>query len=179
MSPGSPARAEPMVRNGVKERHLLASPPCTVLALMLIAALGSATAACSRRQPRATPEGAAKEFVETLQRFEGSDKDAATLFGLVSARTKKNLTARAERYGAATGKQIAPAAMIVPSRAGLRFEPQTYKAETSAESARVTVAGASSAERAELNCVLEEDGWHVDLALPDLPPMRSRATERR
>ncbi|MBI4954492.1 MAG: hypothetical protein HY908_20880 [Myxococcales bacterium] len=135
--------------------------------------------ACGRRRPNATPEGAVRELVEILQRYEGSTKDGTELFALLSAQTKKNLSARADRYGAATGKQITPAAMLVPARIRLRFEPQSYKAEISGDTARVSVLGASSADRAELACVLEDEHWRVELPLPDLAPMRSRAAERR
>ena len=132
---------------------------------------------CGRASPNATPEGAVREFVERLTAFQGADTDASALFGLLSARSRQNLVARAERYGAATGKQIAPAAMLVPARVLLRFEPHAYTAHVNGDFARVEVAGTRPEDRAEIGCVLENELWRVDIALPDLAPMRTRSSD--
>jgi hypothetical protein len=111
---------------------------------------------------------------EQLARFDGSPRDAEALFDLLSDRAKKNLRARAERYGAASGRKIAPSAMLVPSRTAPHFTPQSYRAQISGAYAMVEVAGVGADERAEMPCVLEEGAWRVDLVLPELPPMRQR-----
>jgi hypothetical protein len=140
--------------------------------LLVLAAL--LLMACGRSSPSATPEGAVRELVEQLARFDGNPRDAEALFGLLSDRAKKNLRARAERYGAASGRKIAPSAMLVPSRTAPRFTPQSYRAQISGPHALVEVAGVGANERAEIPCVLEERAWRVDLVLPELPPMRQR-----
>jgi hypothetical protein len=129
---------------------------------------------CRRSAPNATPEGAVRELVEQLAHFDGSPRDAEALFELLSDRAKKNLRARAERYGAASGRKIAPSAMLVPSRVAPRFTPQSYRAQLAGSYATVEVAGVGPSDRAEIPCVLEEGAWRVDLVLPELPPMRQR-----
>ena len=115
-----------------------------------------------------------RELVEQLGRFDGDPRDAEALFDLLSERAKKNLRARAERYGAASGRKIAPSAMLVPSRMAPRFTPQLYRAQITGSYALVEVSGVAPSERAEIPCVLEQGVWRVDLVLPELPPMRQR-----
>jgi hypothetical protein len=145
-----------------------------VLALGRLVVLGACLLACGRSAPNATPEGAVRELVEQLGRFDGNPRDAEALFDLLSERAKKNLRARAERYGAASGRKIAPSAMLVPSRMAPRFTPQSYRAQISGSHAVVEVLGVAPSERAEIPCVLEDGTWRLDLVLPELPPMRQR-----
>lgn len=139
-----------------------------------LAALVLASAGCGRSPPEATPQGAARELVELATNFDGRPADAEAIFRLLSERAKQNLRARANRYGAASGRQISAAAMIVPSRVVPSFEPRTYTAHVSGEQALVEIQGVQPSERAELACLREQGLWHVDLSLPDLPPMRVR-----
>jgi hypothetical protein len=138
--------------------------------VLLIAALGG----CSRRPPNATPDGAVRELVERLRRLHGDPVDAKAAFELLSRRAKDNLAARAQRYSAATGKAIAPEAMISPSRFLLRFEPQRYVAQIAGVHALVEVAGLQPEERAQIPCIYEDAAWRVDLALPLPPPVERR-----
>jgi hypothetical protein len=133
-----------------------------------------ALAACSRRPPNATAEGAVREMVERMRRVNGDPADAKAAFDLFSKRTQQNLAARAQRYSAASGKTIAPEAMIVPSRFLLRFEAQRYTAQVAGTHARVEVVGLLAHERAYVPCVFEEDGWRVDAVLPPLPSVKMR-----
>src|SRR5438067_9563633 len=87
-----------------------------------------ALAGCGRRAPNATPDGAVRELVERLRRVHGDPGDAKAAFDLLSKHTQSNLATRAQRYSAASGKTIAPEAMIAPSRFLLQFEPQRYTA---------------------------------------------------
>lgn len=131
-------------------------------------------AACTHKPPQATPEGAVRELVERMRRLDGDPAAAKAVFELLSSKARENLTGRAQRYGAASGKTIAPEAMLAPSRFTLRFEPQRYTARTAGAYALVDVVGPSPADRAEIPCVLEEGQWRVDLALPPLPPVQKR-----
>ena len=142
--------------------------------LVLLLALALSLLGCGRSLPNSTPEGAVREFVEQLSVFEGRPSDADALFELLSERGKQNLRTRAERYGAASGRQISPSAMLVASRVVPAFVPRTYLARLSGDEAVVEIRGVTPTERAELPCVREQGAWRVDLTLPDLPPMRVR-----
>jgi hypothetical protein len=138
--------------------------------------LGSAIllAGCGRRVPEATPDGVVREAVERMSRIQGDPADAKSVYALLSKRARVNLTARAQRYGAATGKATAPEAMLVPARFLLRFAPQRYSARSFGPLARVEVVGLHPEDRAEVPCVFEDGGWRVDLTLPPVPPLQVR-----
>lgn len=131
---------------------------------------------CSRKPVNATPDGAVRELVERMRLVNGDPARAKAAFELLSKRTRTNLTERAQRYSSASGKTIAPEAMVVPSRFVLRFEPQRYTAQISGNQARVEVVGLSPEDHALVACVLEDSVWRVDLALPPLPPVQTRPT---
>jgi hypothetical protein len=139
-----------------------------------ISVLGWSVLGCEAAQPIDTPDGAVREFVSRIGGFRGAEDEANALLELLSARARTNLEARAKRYGAASGKQIAPSAMLVPSRFVPRFQPQTYSAQIVGKYAMVDIQGVSPEQVAQVPCVLEEDGWHVDLVLPELPPPQLR-----
>ncbi|MEQ9319734.1 MAG: hypothetical protein RIF41_11290 [Polyangiaceae bacterium] len=141
---------------------------------MLALALSGAALGCEPAPPSATPDGAVREFVERVNAFHGRDEDAQALYELLSDRAKENLQTRADRYGAASGKKIAPWAMLVPSRTILRFSPQLYQAQVVGKYALVDVVGVSPEAHAQVPCVLEEGMWRVDLVLPELPPVEHR-----
>jgi hypothetical protein len=141
---------------------------------VVVIALSLLLSACGSRAPSATPEGTVREFVERMRRVQGDPADAKAAYELLSKGAQANLKARAERYGAASGKAIAPEAMIVPSRFFLRFEPQRYRARISGSHALVELQGLLPEERAQIPCVFEEDGWRLDLQMPPLPPIQTR-----
>jgi hypothetical protein len=141
-----------------------------ILPLLLSAAL----AACSRRAPTASPEGAVRELVERMRRMHGDPAEAKAAYELLSRRAQQNLAARAQRYSAASGKAITPEAMIAPSRFVLRFEPQRYTSRIGGTLATVNVLGLGPDDRAAVPCVFEEGAWRVDLGLPPLPPVQMR-----
>lgn len=134
----------------------------------------AALAGCGRRMPNATPDGAVRELVERLRVFHGDPTDAKAAYELLSKRARDNLAARAQRYSAATGKTIAPEAMIVPSRFVVRFEPQRYTAQIAGIHALVEVSGLLPEETAQIPCIYEDGAWRVDLTLPSLPPVQKR-----
>ena len=142
--------------------------------VIAIALVSLGIVGCTSRAPSATPEGTVREFVERMRRVQGDPADAKAAFELLSKNAQANLKARAERYSAASGKAIAPEAMIVPSRFFLRFEPQRYRAKISGGYALVEAQGLLAEERAQIPCVLEEEGWRLDLQMPPLPPIQTR-----
>jgi hypothetical protein len=141
------------------------------LAILCVAA---ALAGCGRRAPSATPDGAVRELVERMRRIHGDSGDAKAAYELLSTRAQQNLAARARRYSAASGKAIAPEAMMVPSRFLVRFEPQRYSAQVLGSYARVEVQGLLADDRAQVPCIFENGAWRVDLGLPPLPPVQMR-----
>ena len=95
--------------------------------------LAASLAACGRRAPTASPEGAVRELVERMRRMHGDPAEAKAAYEMLSRRAQQNLIARAERYGRASGKAITPEAMIAPSRFVLRFEPRGLRRFAKAE----------------------------------------------
>lgn len=144
------------------------APAWTMLLLL------PALAGCGRRAPHTTPDGAVRELVERMRRVHGDLGEAKAVYLLLSKRAQQNLAERAKRYSAASGKAIAPEAMVAPSRFLLRFEPQRYTAHLGGATARVDVVGLRTGDRASVVCVFEDGGWRVDLALPPLPPVQMR-----
>ncbi len=143
-----------------------------VAGMFVLASLWST--GCAPRPANATPEGAVREFIDRM-RLIGADPAAAkAAFAVMSQRTRQNLTERAQRYSAASGKTIAPEAMIVPSRFVIRFEPQRMTSLVVGTHALVEVIGLGPEERAKVTCAYEEDGWRVDLELPPLPAVQMR-----
>jgi hypothetical protein len=141
---------------------------------LVLLALTLVASACGRRAPGDTPEGAARELVDRMRRVHGDAEEAKAVFELLSKRAQDNLTERATRYTNASGKSIAPEAMIAPSRFLLRFEPQRYHARVVGAHALVEVTGLMPDDRAVVPCVFEGEAWRVDLALPPLPAIRTR-----
>jgi hypothetical protein len=143
----------------------------------LAVALLCLASGCGRSTPNSTAEGAAREFVEQAASYAGNPTQAQAIFRLLSARGRANLQLRADRYAAATGRPIDPAAMLVPSRLTLRFTPRSYESTESADRATVEVRGAGPSEVAHIPCVLEEGLWQIDIILPELPPTRKRSSD--
>ncbi len=133
-----------------------------------------ALTACGRRAADSTPDGAVRELVDRMGRVQGDLGDAKAAYALLSKHAQANLAARAHRYSDASGKTIAPEAMLVPARFLVRFEPQRYTARVSGPAARVDVTGVHAGDHAQVACVFEEGAWKVDLALPSLPPLQVR-----
>jgi hypothetical protein len=129
---------------------------------------------CARTPSNLTPEGAVRDLIERIEGLDGSDSDARAVYELLSERAKQNLQARADRYSNASGRQIVPWAMIVPSRSKLRFLPHSYKARVVGKHALVEVLGVGSSQRAQVPCVFEKEAWLVDLMLPELLPLQRR-----
>jgi hypothetical protein len=144
-----------------------------LVAVLVVSALTAATG-CSRQPPESTPEGAVREFVERMRRVSGDPAEEKAAFGLLSKRAQENLAARAQRYSAATGKTIAPEAMIVPSRFTMRFELDNLAAQIIGPHALVRATGSEPGQSADVPCVYEDGGWRVDATLPPLPPLQKR-----
>src|SRR5262249_5589293 len=100
--------------------------------------------------------------------------DEKSVFELLAKRAQENLAARAQRYSAATGKTIAPEAMIVPSRFALRFEPASLSSQIIGVHALVHVMGTTAEQSADVPCVFEDGAWRIAATLPALSPLQKR-----
>jgi hypothetical protein len=138
-----------------------------------VAALALALGAgCEARRPDATPEGTVRELVERLRGLHGDPASATAVFELLSRETRDNLETRARRYGAASGKNIDPAAMLAPSSLVERWSGREFRATIVGGHALVEVRGLLAEQRAEVRCVREGEAWRVVVDLPPLPEVR-------
>lgn len=142
--------------------------PRVVLAVALV------VSGCEPAAANATPAGAVRELHDRLARLGSDETSARAVYAVLSAKTRQNLDARAARYGDASGKMIDPVAMLVPARAHTRFVPHSYRAHIDGSRATVDILGVSEHERAQLQCVLEDGLWRVELPLPELVAMPRR-----
>lgn len=133
-----------------------------------------ALAGCGRRAPNSTPDGAVRELVERMRRINGDPADAKAAYELLSKRSQQNLIERAHRYSDASGKAIAPEAMLAPSRFLPRFEPQRYVSQITGTYAHVDVLGLLPDQRARVPAIFEDGVWKVELVFPLLPPVQMR-----
>lgn len=141
------------------------------VARFVIALLAVASFACRQKPPDATPEGAVREFAERVSRTGVDPAAAKGAYDLLAKSTQQNLTERAERYTAASGKHIPPEAMIAPSSFIERFEAHELHATILGSHALVHTEGLLPEETADIPCVFEEGGWRVEIALPALMPV--------
>lgn len=140
--------------------------------LALLAVTLLVASACRQKPINATPEGAVREVVVQLRLVGREETAAKRAFDLLSKRAQENLVERAERYGAGSGKHIAPEAMLAPFSLVERFEGREFSSETVGMHAIVRVRGLLAEETATIPCVYEDGGWKVDVALPLLAPLQ-------
>ncbi len=145
-------------------------------AVAVMAACAS-LAACDARRHDATPEAAVRELIDRLGRMSGDPTTSRAVFDMLSATTRANLEARARRYGAASGKNIAPAAMLAPSSLVEQWGARELHATILGIHALVEVRGLHPEQRTEIRCVYEEGGWRVVVDLPPLPEVKQSPRE--
>jgi hypothetical protein len=135
----------------------------------------AAMAACQRKPPDLTPEGAVRELLDRIDRVETDPTEARAVYDLLSAPTKQNLVERARRASTASGREIPPQDMLAPGRFSLRFEPRKMFTRIAADRAVVDVTGIDpETDRAEVPCVLEDGRWRIEIPLPTLAPSEKR-----
>lgn len=129
-------------------------------------------AACSRKAPDATPEGALREWLDHMEASVDDPREAHPAYALLGPQARKNLEDRAERASRVQGRRVDPEDMLATGRFGLRFRPQSMKATITGDDASVEVVGDDPTERAVVLCHKEGDVWRVEPVLPallDLP----------
>jgi hypothetical protein len=142
-----------------------------MLASLLLAAHA---AACQVDAIDAGPEAVVEEFVARMQRVHGDPKAARDAYDLLWSEAKRSLAERAKRASAVAGREVAPQAMLAPSRFWLSFLPKRYSAHTDGDWAVVTAIGEEPGQHEDVKCVREDGHWRVVLVLPPLPAIRRR-----
>jgi len=143
-------------------------------ALLAGVVLAGLAAGCQSSDGDEGPEAVVEEFVARMQRVHGDDKVARGAYDLLWGEAKKALAERAKRASAVAGREVAPEAMLAPSRFSLSFVPRRYDARIDGDWAIVTAIGETGSQRHEVKCVREDGHWRVVLVIPPLPPIQHR-----
>jgi hypothetical protein len=131
---------------------------------------------CDREVADERPERVVEEFIGRMQRVHGDREAAREAYEHLWSEAQANLAERAKRASAVSGRKIAPEEMLVPSRFTPEFKPRRYEARVQGQWAVVSVEGeASTPQRKQVKCVLEEGHWRVVLEFPALPPIQKRS----
>jgi hypothetical protein len=133
-----------------------------------------AVAGCRADVVDAGPDAVVEEFVQRMQRVHGDPKAARDAYELLWSDAKRSLAERAKRASAVAGRELAPQAMLAPSRFWLSFLPHRYVAHIDGDWAIVTAMGDEPTQREDVKCVREDGHWRVVLVLPPLPPIQHR-----
>lgn len=152
-------------------------PRARDLCAWLAAGLLAVGSACAQRSEEDSPERAAQEFIDRMQRVHGDPQKSKAAFELLAAEARANLTERAERASAAVGRVVKPEEMLAPSRFYLSFQPRSWSTEQGAGWAVVTAVGESPDEQKQIRCLRENGEWKVVVDLPELPPIERRKPE--
>jgi hypothetical protein len=140
----------------------------------LIALAGAGGVGCQSDVVDAGPEAVVEEFVTRMQRVHGDPKLAREAYDLLWSDAKRSLAERAKRASAVAGREVAPQAMLAPSRFWLSFLPRHYSAHIDGDWAVVTASGEEATQTQDVKCVREDGHWRVVLVLPALAPIEKR-----
>jgi hypothetical protein len=134
----------------------------------------SGVTACQKDVVDAGPEAIVEEFILRMQRVHGDPKAGREAYDLLWSEAQRALVERAKRASAVAGREVAPAAMIAPTRFSLAFPPKRYTARIDGDWAVVTVIGEAPSQRHDVKCVREDGHWRVALVVPPLSPIQKR-----
>lgn len=142
---------------------------------LLLAVAPAALAACEHEAVDEHPERVVEAFVDRMKRVHGNPKSARAAYDLLWSEARKNLSERAKRASALSGRKVGPEEMLAPSRFALAFTPKHYVSHIQGDWAVVTVTGeAPDTQRREVKCVREDGTWHVVIEMPPVPPIQHR-----
>jgi hypothetical protein len=129
-------------------------------------------AGCTSRDPKQTCEGAVSAFLEATERLSQSSYRALAL-ELVDETSRDVLEARARSAESLSHRPFTGPDMFVPTPGALAFAPERIRDEdvsVQGDRAFVTLRGKKRGELARVECVREDDGWHVVLGLEHEAP---------
>jgi hypothetical protein len=138
-------------------------PPALVATIAFALAIG-----CSRPPPDATPDGAARLFLDEMEAAEDDAREMRRAYDLLGPTARANLEERARRTSRLQGRQVQPWDMLAAGRFGVAFRPKTMRAKVVGDRASVEVLGADPQnERATVVCVREAGGWRIEPEFPE------------
>jgi hypothetical protein len=143
-----------------------------VASVAAVSMLGAA--GCQTSPADEGPDAVVEEFVLRMQRVHGDDKVSRRAYDLLWGEAQRALAERAKRASDVAGREVAPQAMLAPSRFSLSFMPRRYDARIDGDWAIVTAIGETASQRHEVKCVREDGRWRVVLVIPPLPPIQRR-----
>ncbi len=147
-----------------RRSYAMRSDPKTIL----LWAVASALAGCSRPPPDASPDGAVRVFLDDMEAAESDARETRHAYDLLGPVARANLEERARRTSLLQGRQVPPWDMLAAGRFGVAFRPKTMRSKIVGDRASVEVLGADPQnERATVSCIREVGGWRIE---PELPP---------
>ena len=127
------------------------------------------SAACSRRPPDSSPEGAVRLFLDEIDAAGDDPPAVRRAYDLLGPAARANLTERARRASRLQGRHLDPWDMIAAGLFGLAFRPKAmHAAGVVGDRATVEVVGEDpQTSHASVACVQEAGGWRVEPGLPE------------
>lgn len=141
---------------------------------LLISFVFALTLACSGTAHEDTPTGAARLFVDAMERSADGHEGLEDAYRLLSQPTRERLVARARQAAALGAAEREPWEMLVEGTAHLRFTPRPggfreEPVEGEPDHVIVRVLGPNG-ESAAIPTVHEDGGWRIDLVVPSDAP---------
>ncbi|HSC86534.1 MAG TPA: hypothetical protein VLC09_04660 [Polyangiaceae bacterium] len=147
--------------------------PLGALLLCLFLSLAS----CRRtEEPMAGPAERLQEFVQIMSNVHGDPAQGARAVQLLWKPARDNLSERARRASALSGRTVTPGEMIAPSWFALHLVADRYESRIDGDWAEVTSI-ARDGSRVKSRLVREDGVWRVALELPSPSPIRQRVDE--
>jgi hypothetical protein len=123
---------------------------------------------CGRPPPDATPDGATRLFLDSMEAAEDDAREMRRAYNLLGPAGRANLEERARRTSRLQGRQVEPWDMLATGRFGVAFRPKTMRSKIVGDRATVEVLGADPQnERATVVCVHEAGGWRIEPEFPE------------
>jgi hypothetical protein len=147
-----------------------------ILSRIMLCQLGLWMLGCEERPAPRGPDVVVQEFLRGLRSAHGHPEAGAKVVELLWKPARDNLSERAARASALSGRELAPGEMIAPSWLSLALLPDQFEWRRDGDWAEVRVTSADGRSMST-RCALEGGDWKVALELPSLPPIRQRPDE--
>lgn len=127
--------------------------------------------ACQKEEAPVGPAMVVTEWITKMRQVHGDEQAGQDVVGLLWKPARDNLTERARRASALSGRELSPGELIAPSWFALHLVPEKTEQRIDGEWAEVTLTSAAG-ESVKARCIQEEGDWKVALELPPLAPIR-------